>query len=586
MDIDVSYMMLPLDETPFAINADTRAITTPKLVVLQYDQLAETIMFTVDRYFDYMDLNNANIHIQWTLKSGKTDSAEVEMKDLSIPGKIRFGWTLDERVTSEVGPVKFSVRFWKKGLFVDDNGQEVEKVVYSFNTLTATLNVTESLQKDISTTPSTPVRDNLFKRAIRNSQIIGENIVLPIDPIFSEPGKDLHSTASLNPETNTLVLEAQASVGDTGHIDYEWYYKPAVNMEEEGFNKETFYPFNEVTLTNADGTTSTIKGFSKLGGIVEEDYRKVDYSKGLVLGEQYYVASSESSTGYAAYTSATAPTDGTELFERFTTYTVPAGDVKVTGEYQVRATNFIYPNTSKEVYSAICQLISPDDVVISSDLPNRLVIEDKAVGIKAEVKANKQTSSDTSVTYDWQKSVESDTMTNSAKVNATAAYTAKEPGWYQVTVNALLNREDKEASTRVCKVTFMPELPTVEYNAEALLNMDENFEAPVYSTTSATFGLDVGSVIPEGYETYNEKLFSEELIYTWFMLSPDKTSRALVPEDIGVIVEGELGKPTLTVKNLDTDPMTAYGFYCLITNNLNGKSITTALEDALYFYVQ
>jgi hypothetical protein len=32
--LDVTYMMLPLDETTFAINANTRSISTPKIVTL------------------------------------------------------------------------------------------------------------------------------------------------------------------------------------------------------------------------------------------------------------------------------------------------------------------------------------------------------------------------------------------------------------------------------------------------------------------------------------------------------------------------------------------------------------------------
>lgn len=37
LTLDVTYMMLPLDENPFVINANTRAISAPKIVTLQND---------------------------------------------------------------------------------------------------------------------------------------------------------------------------------------------------------------------------------------------------------------------------------------------------------------------------------------------------------------------------------------------------------------------------------------------------------------------------------------------------------------------------------------------------------------------
>lgn len=63
LTINNTYMMLPLDESPFTINANTRSITAPKIVALQNDQIAEVLTFTIDRYFDYMDLNNATIYV-------------------------------------------------------------------------------------------------------------------------------------------------------------------------------------------------------------------------------------------------------------------------------------------------------------------------------------------------------------------------------------------------------------------------------------------------------------------------------------------------------------------------------------------
>jgi hypothetical protein len=62
------YLMLPLDEEPFKINANSRTISIPTNfakygVSLTGDQRAETLLFEIDRYFDFVDLIRTTIHI-------------------------------------------------------------------------------------------------------------------------------------------------------------------------------------------------------------------------------------------------------------------------------------------------------------------------------------------------------------------------------------------------------------------------------------------------------------------------------------------------------------------------------------------
>ena len=51
-----------------------------------------------------------------------------------------------------------------------------------------------------------PIRDSIFRKAIKNSQIVTEGVALPLTPSFSVPGKDLEPTASL--KDNALTFEA------------------------------------------------------------------------------------------------------------------------------------------------------------------------------------------------------------------------------------------------------------------------------------------------------------------------------------------------------------------------------------------
>lgn len=122
--INRKYTVLPLDEDCFEINANTRAITIPSSfkkngIAVQGDDLAEVLYFKIDRYFDYMDLNNTDIYIQWetpkdpvTGLTTKSVSAAYIRDIESEPGKLIFGWAISDVITALSGQLKFSVRFF------------------------------------------------------------------------------------------------------------------------------------------------------------------------------------------------------------------------------------------------------------------------------------------------------------------------------------------------------------------------------------------------------------------------------------------------------------------------------------------
>lgn len=584
--LDVTYMMLPLDETAFAINANTRSISTPKIVTLQNDQIAETVVFTIDRFFDYMDLYNATIYVQWTLPSGKEGATLVEMKDIeSIPGKIRFGWPLDSEITSEVGQVKYSVRFWNKGVINNE-----EKVVYSFNTLSSSLNVSASLQPEI--TPdldiNAPHRSSIFAKAIRNSQ--ATSYPIPVNPTFGEPGLDLPLYASL--VDNTLTLKAQAVIGDTGTISYRWYYKPAVDVTlgENSFSHEVFYPFE-------DDADPELPGFEAFGGSVDTVFEAVEYEAGedLAADEFYYTLIADSSpAAYEAYANTKAPTDNTVLYQKFTTYTVPSGTAKVTGEYVVRAVNTIGINTSNEEPSSVCRLVSPDNVAFSTDLDTAYVMA--AAGGNLKVAVNEQASDDTIVNYAWRKNIKSNERTESQASNWVAHESTNvansnvlTPGWYDVTVSATLNREEKTAQSEVCKVTFEPKLPAMDYTPEAKLLIPEGDTIPAYNGQSAVLtvhhphGIFATEDEATTYANYANTLFSEGLEYVW-KIQLDGKERPLTQEDVTSGLVNELGKASITVNTGTSNVL--YKVTCYVTNTLNGKVITSDETNSLTFFVQ
>lgn len=590
-EIDKTFIMLPLDESEevsFAIDADKRTIKNPKITIMQNDQNAEVVMFTIDRYFDYKDLDTAYIYVQWTLPDGTEGATAVEMKDLSIPGKIRFGWPLDNEITAQKGMVKFSVRFWNVDKIKDKDGNYKDTVVYSFNTQTSSLTITESLQPELNENYSvnTPAADGFFKKAIINSQIYKENGSIPLVPTFEDPGLNLNTYESLVTidGKDTLTMIAQAINYDMGELSYEWWYKPAQDSKDGKFKANSAYPYN--SIIDKDG--EIVPGFSEYGGTVEDLYKEVELKDDqLVRGENYYIFNG---TKYVAYDgSLPRPT----LYEKFTSYTVPEGDIEVTGEYFVKAINTIGDNTSKEISSKICTLVSPNPIEFTKDgnlktsafLPSS---DDEKT--KLEVKVTDDDNISAKRIYTWyhsktQEEENSWTGENSLEVT--------EPGWYKVEVKATLNRETTSVMSNECKVTFEPAAPEIEdLEKEQILIMSygdissskiaSGATIPVYISSQpgdAELDIKIKLNSPDGYD---KDLYCEEIVCRWYYQIPDTNYVKIDEKQIQLENVGEFYLSSLTVpfgdeKN-DADNVT---YRCDIVNKLNGKEAI----GSLYFRV-
>ena len=141
--LDKKYLRLPLDEPLFEIDANSRKITIPNEfrsngLSVQNDHLAETVFFSIDRYFDYMDLSNTDITINWKMGSEIGKTQNFIMSTEIVPGKIIFGWPVNNTVTKKSGPLTFAVEFCKK----DEN---TGAILYDFNTLAASITIKDGL---------------------------------------------------------------------------------------------------------------------------------------------------------------------------------------------------------------------------------------------------------------------------------------------------------------------------------------------------------------------------------------------------------------------------------------------------------
>ena len=374
------YIMVPLDEDPFVIDLNKRTIAVPasfsKCASVQTDTLAETIVFVADRYFDFMDLANVQIYVQWTTPTGFKGATRVEMRDLdSEPGKIKFAWPLNAAVTEVPGPVKFAVRFFR----VDPNTSEL---VYSLNTLEAEIVIKNALQPEGPSAVEKPIDDNLFAKAILNSNYSATGVNPPVQPIYAAPGSDISIKDAENKiilipsvteeigymkmnsmtqekfdagdywtfdgtnynkadtfdenktyfiqiqkgikyvglNNNTLTLYAQAIAMDDGEITYKWFYRAqdgeysdkAYDCEDIGFGR-----VNHWTMIN-----------------VGKDPANENH-------DIYYKLDTNAPYGYSEYVGTFPATE--DVFERYTSLTIPADSesspVAVTGLYYASAWN-------------------------------------------------------------------------------------------------------------------------------------------------------------------------------------------------------------------------------------------------------
>jgi hypothetical protein len=212
------YLMLPIDEEPFEINANTREIKIPsafsKCSGVQSDNNAEIITFTIDRYFDYQDLSLAQIAIQWINETTNAEAVSIiNLIDLETYGKenkIRFGWPLTSEMTAAAGKLKFAVRFFMK----NEKSGEYD---YLFNTLPASIPIKETLSHKDGLRENT-VGIDYFKTFVKNSNNPSYTIPQPV--VFQ---KDLPEIASIG-EDDTLTLSVRAASADLNPINYQWYY--------------------------------------------------------------------------------------------------------------------------------------------------------------------------------------------------------------------------------------------------------------------------------------------------------------------------------------------------------------------------
>ena len=174
LSFDTNYQILPIDEPTFGIDLNTRSIQFPKgnyVYAVVGDDLAETIYFKTDRYFDNVDLNDMTIAI--IVNTGeKKYLIPTNVRDItSVPGKIIFGWPISKEITENSTTLEFAVRFY--------TFNEKQELAYNLSTQTNKLIVKPGLNYKTNEVNDLSTVSNRVANLLKNYNKLGTAVVLP-----------------------------------------------------------------------------------------------------------------------------------------------------------------------------------------------------------------------------------------------------------------------------------------------------------------------------------------------------------------------------------------------------------------------
>lgn len=249
------YLLMPVDEPFFEIDANRRTITVPSVfakngIGIKGDHNAETLYFHIDQYFDAKNLYNVHeIIINWSFRSANAARNAEEVIQTSKafcpddevdPDHIVFGWVITKDMTPEKGTLSFSVSF------VDYDGSEYN---YVLNTQTTSVTVNDCLMLEDPSVLDTIARPTLSH--LRNSAYTPGNLTPLANPYFVSgevranaiTGENYYTGLSSSAnfafvnedsaeEEATLNLSVRACSPDVGaNIEYTWHGNPEINEE-------------------------------------------------------------------------------------------------------------------------------------------------------------------------------------------------------------------------------------------------------------------------------------------------------------------------------------------------------------------
>ena len=564
------FLMLPMDEKHdssdngdcFYIDLNSRNIKIPNSYVkngvsVTGDQMAETLMFKVPRYFDYTDLASTEIYVQWTNPAGQEGASRIVLVDFEAEeGYVLFGWPLTNKITVEgKNPLKFSIRF-----FIRDGEKQIK---YSLNTLPASVNIKQALYTEFNVNLDIDDPSLLFAEAVRNG--VDTNMVLPKIPAFFA---DWDLAAKMSLSNDTLRMITSGASEDTGMICYKWYYYPRYIEDNVVVTQDQVGPFNMYA------------GIDTVYEPTKDSEREA--------GKTYYVEEIESGTGKKIYTIHDGPfaevDEGEEApvyYEQVSAYTIYAASVSadevpslsakywphITGEYKVVLTNKVGSNEPVEGKTTQnCVIPCVEEINFTSNLSANKILETIGEGEEATKQAIltvafSSNEENVEKKYEWFKA-DASTDEYYPIAGANPGLTVAEPGFYKVKVTGTLNRESMYKWSSPCKVTNPIQAPVIaKYLVDDVEDFGSNGMIAVGSRTAGT-AIDLCVEINELTE-----LEADRVTYTWYRNTV--TSDGI--EQNGILVDKATQSDVLAIdgNHLQVKASGIDVYYCVIASEID-----------------
>lgn len=568
-----TFLMLPLDEPYLEINANSRDIVIPAEFKkngfgVKGDNTAENLIFKMPRFFDAMDLLNAEIRVQWKNAKGDEGISNIDIIDAKKSADyLYFMWPLTTAITDEKGIFTFSVRFYI--LELNDN------VVYSYSTKIAQGMISEGHNFDVAGWQGTIDRaDDDFRANIKNSKNIGAESAA--EPFFiinlsdhfqeNENYEQIVTDATdgqvlqcyLDDEHPERILRVEAGVNDTGYFHYDFKYRdltlPAQAVTNALQVKYAYFPVTEVAP---------------------------------IQGKRYYVKDGVDSQGRDVFVPSVGEFNPDTAYEQ-TAYVVVSKELNpnnhVVGKYNAIISNN-KNGSSAEIQSPVIIFPGPEilDYAENGNLSPYKFLTGTDDTISVDVVADEF---GTKVAYDWYKIADPslpydlDELDLGELANnftfVTTTYDGKldvtgEPGIYTVVITSTRNYEhktipgtneaDESKNRKACKVCNLP--PSVT-NITPASNKIE---------TSAYHDI----ILKVEFDRITDPLLTEGLTYQWYRLLGERDG-----VQVRELIEGESGpcqvsaadptkmEATMLVHQYDTG-----AFDCDIINTIGNQSTIT-----------
>ncbi len=132
-------LRIPSDEPIYEVDLNTRVIDAPKFLSVETDHDAELVYFSIDRYFENVDLLTCAGLVLFKNAKNEEYAYLIPAYDVvSKPGKIIFGWNIQGAVTKYSGNVQFAFKFFKLNEKRDEESNSFKPVLeFDLNTLVA-----------------------------------------------------------------------------------------------------------------------------------------------------------------------------------------------------------------------------------------------------------------------------------------------------------------------------------------------------------------------------------------------------------------------------------------------------------------